>query len=206
MAAVKNLCKSGILMNQGRIDFSGSAEDAVNTYLSAEKTELCRRCVLTEKDHIKRPDISQEFEILEATLCNESAVIATNEPIELELLVKNKGSRVKECQITASVFDPADDRVLEYSTNMFPVPQTTDAFRVHLKLLHHDLFKGFYKFRFVVGIRDYTTKIVCYDATNNLLAFEVRYADAATKREYVESRSWISKILHSSDLIECECK
>ena len=206
MAAVKNLCKSGILMNQGQIEFSGSAEDTINTYLSAEKTELCRRCVLTEKDHIKRPDISQEFEILEATLCNYGAVIATNEPIQLELRIKNNGSKVKVFQIAACVFDSADERVLEYSTNLLPVPLAKKTFTVKLKLMHHDLFKGLYKFRFVVGIRDYTTKIVCYDATYDLLVFEVRYADAATKREFVECGNWISKILHKDDLIECECE
>ena len=53
MGAVRNLCKSGVLMNQGRIEFAGTAEDAVATYLSAEKTELCRKCVLTRKDHIR---------------------------------------------------------------------------------------------------------------------------------------------------------
>lgn len=206
MGAVRNLCKSGVLMNQGRIEFAGTAEDAVATYLSAEKTELCRKCVLTRKDHIRRADISREFEILEAALCNDSPVIATDEPIKIELLVKNNGSSRREFQCTASVFDSADERVLEYSTSLIPVPQGKDMFRLKLKLLRHDLFKGFYKFRFVVGIRDYTTKIVCYDATNDLLAFEVRYADFATKREFVECGRWTSAIIHGGDLVECHCE
>ena len=205
MAAVRNLCKTGILLNQGRVEFSGNVDDVVDTYISANKTELCPKCILQETDHIRRPNISQEFEILEATLCNASAVIATNEPIELELLVKNNGSKKSECQYTASIFDSSDERVLEYSTSMTTVPRGKDVFSVRLKLLRHDLFKGLYKFRFVVGIRDYTTKVVCYDATNNLLAFEVRYADRITKKEFVESGRWISKILHSGDLIECVC-
>ena len=204
MAAVKNLCKSGILMNQGAIEFSGTAEDTVNTYLSANTRELCRKCVLNEEDHIRRSDITQEFEILEANLQNESLEIATNEPLEIELCVKRNGNRVKECQYTASIFDSTDERVLEYSTGMMPVPLSKDIYTVKLKLMCHDLFKGLYRFRFVVGVRDYTTKIVCYDATNSLLAFEVRYADLATKREFVECRNWVCKILHSGELIKCE--
>ena len=206
MGAVKNLCKTGILMNQGEIEFSGTAEETVNTYLSAERAELCRKCVLCEKDHIKRSDISQEIQILETTLCNESAIIAMDEPIEIELLVKNNGSRAKECQYTISVFDSSDERILEYSTRMIPVPKSKDVFRVRLKLKHHDLFKGLYKFRFVVGIRDYTTKIVCYDATHDLLAFEVRYADVATKREFVECGRWVGKILHKDEFVDCTCE
>ena len=206
MGAVRNLCKSGVLMNQGSIEFAGTAEDAVATYLSAEKTELCRKCVLAPKDHVKRSDISREFEILEATLCNDSAIIATDEPIEIGLVVKNNGSNRQEFQCTASIFDSADERVLEYSTNLITVPHGKDTFKLRLKLLRHDLFKGHYKFRFVLGIRDYTTKIVCYDATNNLLAFEVRYADFATKREFVECGRWISAIIHNGNLIECHCE
>ena len=87
---------------------------------------------------------------------------------------------------------------------MMPVPLSKDIYTVKLKLMCHDLFKGLYRFRFVVGVRDYTTKIVCYDATNSLLAFEVRYADLATKREFVECRNWVCKILHSGELIKCE--
>ena len=89
---------------------------------------------------------------------------------------------------------------------MIPVPHSKDTFRLRLKLLRHDLFKGHYKFRFVIGIRDYTTKIVCYDATNNLLAFEVRYADSATRREFVECGRWISAIIHGGSLVECHCE
>ena len=206
MGAVKNLCRSGILINKGQVEFSGAVEDAVSKYLSAEKTDLCRKCILCEKDHIKRSDISQEFEILEATFCNPSAIIAMNEPIDLELLVKNNGSVHHEFQCTASVFDSEDNRILEYSTPLLHCPKGKDTFSIRLKLLRHDLFKGLYKFRFVIGVRDYTTRVVCYDATNNLLAFEVRYADLVSKKEFVEQGRWISKILHSGDLVECICE
>lgn len=47
MGAVKNLCKTGIVLNQGQITFSGSAEDAVQFYTGnyriSEKDELLHR-------------------------------------------------------------------------------------------------------------------------------------------------------------------
>ena len=203
MAAVKNLCRSGILMNQGVIEFAGTAEETIEQYLSVRKTDVCGKCVLSPSDHIKRSDISGELEIVQAILRNESSVIATDEPIELELTINNNGTRQTTFQCTASIFDSSDERILEYSTDMLAIPQGKKSFAISLKLLKHDLYKGFYKFRFVVGVRDYTSKIICYDATGNLLALEVRYVDKKTRKEYATPMGSPGKVLHSGELIEC---
>ena len=40
MAAVKSLCKTGLVIKQGTIDFAGTAEDAVNNYLKVQAAEI----------------------------------------------------------------------------------------------------------------------------------------------------------------------
>jgi lipopolysaccharide transport system ATP-binding protein len=202
MAAVRNLCKTGILLNQGRVECSGPSEDTINTYLSATKTELCPTHVLSDSDHIKNPHYSKELEIVSVSICNQSPILSTDEPIELELVIKNNDSRASECQYTAKIFDSSEMCLLEYSTDKAFIPKNRKLFTVKMKLLHHDLFKGFYKFQFVVGIRDYTTKLLCYDATYDVLSFEIRYADSESKKEYVESGSWISKVVHTNKCLE----
>ena len=205
MGAVKNLCKTGILMDQGEIEFSGTAQDTVDRYLSTEKVALCRSYVLKPTDHQQRSANTLELEMLEMRILNPSETISSDEPIEVELKIRNNGCRLKSCQYTANFYTIADERVLEYYTDPVPVPQGRDVFTVRLKFLHHDLYKGLYKMRFQVGIRDYSSRITNFDASPDALGFEVRYMVKGTKREYAVAGNWMSKVIHPGTLVECTC-
>ena len=202
MAAVKNLCKSGILMNQGRIEFAGTSEDAVNTYLSIAKSELCRKFVLEEKDHTLRSICSRQLEILSVEICNQGEALASDEPIEMRIRMKNNCFRTGECQYTVIIFDSSDSRVLEYISDPVSPPGDKDVFSISLRLMHHDLFKGFYKMSCVVGARDYTTHVSNIDGTDSVLGFEVRYADSETRREYSVGFSGTCKVHHTGKFVE----
>ena len=205
MGAVKNLCKTGILMNQGEIEFSGTAQDTVDRYLSTEKVTLCRSYVLKPTDHQQRSANTLELEMLEMRILNPSETISSDEPIEVELKIRNNGCRLKSCQYTANFYTIGEERVLEYYTDPVPVPQGRDVFTVRLKFLHHDLYKGLYKMRFQVGIRDYSSRITNFDASPDALGFEVRYMVKGTKREYAVAGNWMSKVIHPGTLVECTC-
>jgi len=45
MAAVKSLCKHGIVLNNGLLSYRGSAEDAISEYISNTKNSLSRRII-----------------------------------------------------------------------------------------------------------------------------------------------------------------
>ena len=203
MAAVRNLCKRGVLLNQGQVEFQGSVNDTVDRYLSTTRIDLPKRRVLEAKDHSAPHICTHEMSLLEVAIANESQVLASDEPIEVELKVKNNGCRHPECTYSVIFFTPDDQRVLEYITEPKPVPKDNDVHKVQLKLLHADLFKGVYKLSFQVGLRDYSSRITSFDATDGILALEIGPMKKKSGKEFTIEGNWPTKVLHIGSLSEC---
>jgi len=184
MGAVRNLCKRGIVLENGMLDFDGTADAAVERYLSASNLERRTDCVLTEDDHVEKGCYSREIEITRATFCNPSTDIATDEPIELELEVRNNHSAQSECQYVISIYDQAGARVEAFCTDPLPIPPDRDSFKLRLSLSDHNLFGGSYSLRIVTGIRDYARAVTIYDTTADVLTFDVRYISRNDKVAY----------------------
>ena len=201
MGAVKNLCKRGIVLNQGQVAFDGSVEEAVGYYL---KTNICNKskeCILEPEHHLFRDDFSREIEIEKVALCNKSSVIASDEPLEIDLWLKNNNSSHKQCQYTVYICDELDNRVEAFYTSPIDIPTSKQSFKVHLSLIHHDLYKGFYKLRFITGMRDFSSAVTNFDATSNVLFFEVRFLEMASKVEYSVNTEWFKAIYRKEPFI-----
>ena len=203
MAAVRNLCKRGGLLNQGQVEFQGSVNDTVDRYLSATRIDLPKRRVLAAKDHAASSLCTNEVSILEVAIVNESQRLASDEPIEVEMTVKNNGSRHQKCTYTVIFQASNGQRVLEYITEPVPIPYDNDVYRVRIRLLHPDLCKGVYELSFQIGIRDYASHLTIFDASSNILALEIGPMRKATGEEYTVAGNWMSKVLHIGSLSEC---
>lgn len=84
MAAVRNLCKSGIVLKNGMIDFVGSAESAIEHYLNSNY-EVENKAI---KDAItyKSPFLTIESISINGTTSTESMVVSNQESINLEIV------------------------------------------------------------------------------------------------------------------------
>jgi hypothetical protein len=206
MRAVKNLCKNGILLRNGLLDYIGTAEDCVDRYLDTNIDDIVSHIVLTKENRTKDEcDVVHDIEMLEATLLNSHPeAMATDEDIMVELLIKRNSSRRKECQYSIVITDTTDTKVLNIVSEMIPIPFDRDTYKVRLTADHHGLPGGRYKIHIAIGRKDFSGALINYDVAFDLLSFEIKYITATEKKEYFRyERSW-GIILHNKENIKAE--
>lgn len=202
MGAVRNLCKSGIVLKNGTVDFSGTADEAVNHYVEKNIDHFVSRKVIASEDRERW--VTGDLLFKEVELLNESTSLATDEPILLKVTMRKNISAIKDCKFTVTIDDEYDVRILGYVTNNICVPTDKDEFSVLLKLENHSLTPRKYKIIFAVGVKDYTTGTIRhYDCLpKGVLSFEVKYVHAERLNEYpIWSRDW-GAIMHQGCNVE----
>ena len=179
MNAIKSLCKSGVLIDKGRVVFSGSSSDAVREYLSSKVSDYI---------NYKEPDtksrrfyVSKDLEVLSTRLIS-SVEMAQDEPIEVELEIKRNSKSVKHFTIEMMIEDIEEKNVGSYISSVYEVPQK-EFFKIRLTVFDHNLARGKYSLNFNIGLKDdneYGFKD--YDVVYDMLLFEVKYIDRLSKR------------------------
>jgi len=204
MGAVKNLCKRGIVLDQGQVAFDGNANDAVDYYLESSFNQQISHVLVNHENRTQQfAGVKQDVEMKEVSLLNsDPSAIATNEPLELEILMKRNTSRLKECQYSVIITDTSDLRVLNIISKSTEIPQDVENFKVRLKIIHHGLPKGKYRINLAAGLKNFSKANINYDVAINLLSFEIKYVDVVSKMEYSAwDRTW-GMILHNQECIE----
>jgi len=183
MGAVKNLCKRGIVLKNGMLDFDGTAEEAINHYACTNITELGRGGVITPEMRLN--GLGGEIIFTEVQLLNDDpSSMATDEPIEFLMKFKRVFGDIKRVKIMVNVFDETDARIMGYLTDNFEVPSSSE-FSVHLTLKNHSLTKRRYKTSFNIGYKDYGANVRDFDIVKSgPVAFEIKYMSKESKIEY----------------------
>lgn len=179
MNAIKSLCKTGVLIDQGKVVYSGSASDTVREYLSSKVADYLD--YKKPNSNSRRFYVSKDLEILSTRLIS-SVEMAQDEPIEVELEVKRNNSSIKKFTLEMMIEDIEEKNVGSYISSIHEVPQK-DIFKVRLSIPNHNLARGKYSLNFNIGLKDdneYGFKD--YDVVYDMLMFEVKYIDHLTKR------------------------
>lgn len=203
MNSVKLLCKSGIVLKNGQISFAGTAEECVDYYSETDIPDLVDHVIATPKMHA--PGCFKGIEIIEARVLNNVYEVATDESLEIELLLKRNSSSIKECQYSVVIKDRTDISPVSYISDVLPVPQETEIYKVRLKLHKHGLPKGIYKIGFNVGIKNYGDGTQHYDILpSGVLTFEIKYTKKETRQEYLNWHKGACYVLHDKELIDVD--
>lgn len=204
MAAVRSLCKNGIVLKNGQMDFVGSAVDCVDHYLDESSVTEMISYAKIEKKHRPWEDSMQELEITEARLLNNPDEIATDDELNLELNIKVNKPIYDKCQYSVNIDDDSDERIMNYISPMIAIPKDRDSYKVKLKVKHHDLTKRKYWISFSIGEKDFSRGIKNYDALHHVLSFEVKYMRREGEIEYTTwSKNW-GAIMHTKDFVDVE--
>ncbi len=206
MSAVRMLCKNGIILKNGQMDYVGTAEDCVNHYIDTNISTLVNHAIINTKIHrVYHDTVLHEIDILEATMLNDVNGVATDEAILLELTIKNNAG-LKETQVIVSFINEEDVKLVNYVTNKIPLNVNQEIVIISLKIEHHGLPKGKYKIGFATGQKDYSLGSRNYDITTNVLSFEVLYTKKEMKSEYYAWNKTWAQIVHEGEGIEFSLK
>ena len=198
MAAVRNLCKNGIVLKNGMLDYSGTAEECVDYYLGQNINVL--KSISQKHELIRRYDTAKDVEIIGARMLNESQHIACNEPIIVEIDVK-KNRPVEEMSIEMMIDNQLDQRVGSYISKKYSILDKNDQFTIRLELRNHNLALGKYNLNFNIGLKDIELGMKDFDVVYEALSFEVDKSDFNTQTPIVMwRREWGSSCFQDADV------
>ena len=183
MGAVKNLCKRGIVLNQGQVAFDGGVEEAINYYTDSNVKNCERKVTINDRDHrdIKLP---KDLEFVEAEMLNPDIEhLATDEPLLLKLKIKKNNSSIKSFNLGLHITNSSDTCVGTMVSTSLEAPQK-NFFSLFCTIKNHNLVKGNYQIRFNIGIKDISLGVRNFDVLRNVLSFTIEYLKKTDKNSY----------------------
>lgn len=198
MGSVRNLCKKGILLKDGMIEYIGKVDDVVDKYLTIGKigNDICYR---EYNESIKRDEgLALDMCFLSARLCKGKNHFATDEPLEFEFVVKANRS-VDSFRLNTTVFTLDDVPVGSVSGADFFSIQSGEKKTIGLTIHRHRLAMGEYKVSFSLGTGDFSTGQRDFQIITDVFSF---YIDRVSKdaESYVEWHKTWGNVMYEAEI------
>lgn len=185
MASVRSLCKTGIVLKNGMIEHTGTADDCVDFYVNTNAvSQYIDHTEVTDANR-RGPLLSKELEYLDIRMLNDVNNMSTEEPMEFELTFRRNNPSVKKCQFGMVIRDMSDAGVGANYSEEVSLPEGVDVMKARISFPNHRLAKGAYKMNFNISNFDYSAVVRDYDIVQEAVSFEVKYIDAAHTRPFV---------------------
>ena len=172
MDSIRNLCKSGVLLENGQVKLRGDIDDVVSAYVSDNLFSVGNVDHITDIAKYRISATTKEYEILEIRRDTPYLVDGTGEIAFTLRIRRNIDNR--NFQVQALIDDVADggNRVGMASSVEMTAPDDRE-FTVQLRLPKVNLTRSKYIMDFWVGFGDPTSGIRYYDAAYDTVTFEV---------------------------------
>lgn len=169
MTAVQNLCKTGILLENGNIAYSGNVDSVINHYLTAN-VQTCRK---TNWSSDKAPAMNG-IKLLSAEVINSEDVLYAGDAIRLSFIFESNETHAAEYNVTFLLKDEMDNFLFEASTAFSSrLIQKTDKgiYKAEAIIPAGLLNEGTYRIWRIFFVKDRVTLQFYYD---NALSFELK--------------------------------
>ncbi len=169
MGAVRNLCKTGYVLKNGMVDFQGTANDAVEHYISTriDATETFKLiCSESEISPIK--PVAFISAAIEANKCK----FSFKEPLSFILEIK-ANKTVEECRINATIVSTDNTPVGSVSNDEFFRINSGEKKKIRFTIFNHNLAAGQYLASFSLGTGNYKTGQCDFDINMHTFSFDI---------------------------------
>lgn len=171
MAAVKSLCKNGVLLENGTISFVGTADETVTKYIGKKQSSLKHFCTTSKKNRLY--DTSRKLEIISAKLLS-PVEMAQDDMIEVELHVKKNDYSTNQFTLEMMIDNIEEKRVGSYISPIQETPAQQE-FKIKLLIRNHNLARGVYFLHFNIGMKAGEYGYQDFDIVYDMLGFEIKY-------------------------------
>ena len=184
MASIRKLCHNGIVLKNGSIVFSGTADNCVDYYIGNSITQLCSFAEITDA-HRNYEFTSKDIELLSVQMEGDPNEVASDQPLHFVIKLK-KNADVGMASIEIMFNDQKDDRIGSYISPYFDLSQVKkgETFICRSTISQHNLAKGKYHVCFNVGLKNIEIGCKDYDIAHNVLSFSVVYADGKNRTPF----------------------
>lgn len=172
MKAVQNLCKTGLLLENGRTAYSGEIEDVINHYL-ADSLQTCRKTTWTRNE----APAMNGIKLLSARVTNPEDVLYAGDSIHLEFIFESSEPHPAEYNVTFLLKDEMDNFLFEASTVFSSrLVEKTDkgVYRAEATIPAGLLNEGTYRIWRTFFVKDRVTLQFKYD---DAISFELKRRD-----------------------------
>lgn len=171
MGSVRQLCKSGILLENGMIRKQGNAVEVVDYYLSSSYFVHTKTHVeVTDSMRDLNRSLLATIEMAEFEKAN--AVFASDENIKIRIKVHSKKD-FENLRVNFSIMDIQDVPVGTYSSDaFFPIKKGQEKL-LEYNIKSTNLALGSYSFAFSVGMGNAKEGETNYDVVHHVLSFEI---------------------------------
>ena len=198
MASIRQLCKNGILLKNGFVDYMGTANDTVARYLSDFESEMCYQADIT-MEHRRFANTSREIELLSASMRNDGDDYATDEPLDFYVKMYKHKETVQSATLEVMFNNSMRERLGSFISGPIDLRNVNGEFVVHVRIENHNFAKGSYSVSFQIGQKDIHLGLKDYDIVHNVLFFTVSYSDKEKKNPIVLwRRGWGSTVFQGT--------
>ncbi|HWZ16335.1 MAG TPA: polysaccharide ABC transporter ATP-binding protein [Mucilaginibacter sp.] len=185
LSMVQNLCKTGILLNNGSIEFSGTSEKVIDYYRENINFLKPERFILINKTHRQYDHLRTiEFISVEYDDNKVENQFATDESLTVILTVKANKS-FENFRIAGSISKMDETCIGVFFSKDNLKINAGETKRIRLTIKNHHIAKGSYYLDFSIGLGNEITGIKDFDIITKTLTFEIIYKEELTKEMYL---------------------
>ena len=176
MTAVKNLCKSGVLLENGMVKKTGHIDDVVRTYLCDDEID---NSWVTKWDANNAP-MMNGIKLLSVRIINDTDVLYAGDAIHLEFIFESEEPHNAQYDVTFLVKDEMNNFLFQGSTNYSRrlIPKTSSGLYKAYAIIPADLMnEGSYRISRIFFVKDSVTLQFYYD---DAISFTL-------KRKYIDA-------------------
>ncbi len=184
MGSVRNLCRSGIVLDKGMIAYSGTANDCISFYMDNRQNEMCKTYERQEQiETVVKPAYFEKIEL-------ENDSVMTVSPIRLHITIRaNKD--IPNARVNCTIRGLEDMPIGSVSSNQTFELKKGEKRLIEYEIPNHNLSKGKYFISFSVGSGDYSTGQTDYDVIQDAVGFRIEQYSKEDKDSYVQwYRDW----------------
>ena len=181
MGSIRSLCKNGVLLKDGMVEFTGKVNDVVDRYIQVYNMDNISHCDITDSN--RDGWVSKDLEIVSAKMLNDVNQVATDEPLRFILTIKRNNRKTEKFTIGTHIMNSSDQCDGTTVSQVFEVPDK-EVFDVEMTVSDHNLVKGHYIMFFNIGLKIVAAGLRDYDVVKNVLAFDVVYQNMSKKEPY----------------------
>lgn len=181
MGSIRALCKHGILLKDGMVDYTGEVNEVVDRYILEYSLGNSNHCITTDKN--RGSHLPKDLEIVEVFMKNDVNAVATDDTLQFELRIKCNNKKIKQFNLGMLLSNAA---MVNVGTSVSPLLSCTggDTMTVYMNVDGHNLAKGHYDVDFTVGLTDVSVGTRYYDVVEKVLAFDVEYKTRKGREPY----------------------
>ena len=198
MASVRSLCNHGVVLKNGMVEMTGTADECVDFYMETNIEDLVGETSVFHRGYSRYND----FEFTHVKLLNDPTCVATQEPLRLELSFHRKTRSIDKIQFCVRVINQSDVCVCVAYTPDVALPQGSDDAVALVTLPAHYLARGTYKLDLRICRYDFTAVARDYENVQGALSFEVKCVDELHKTDFAYWHRDMGSICNTSATAE----